>query len=420
MKYVVYLLSLTLLMLAILACGNDAIPEIPNTPDPEEPGDLSFESFETRDTDNTGTPADVQLKFTIKSDLTILKDLHLIAAQNTITLEDALSIPKEQALQLNAQESYIQNLPVSMVDVEGNQLIEGINYNLYVLATFIDDQLTPNLSTAYSMKFSNEAVVITPQLSGEFSGSEDIAIDNQGNLYVNGGSTSVSNIFKVTPVGESSIFSTGFSHPVGIDIDDAGNLYVSNFRNTTINKVGPDGTSITWADDSRLSGGGGIALGNNGTVYNTFWATTSLFNITEGEVGVHCRHPQFDGPIGITYDRTNEQLFVASFNSGKIFRVDDDGTITEVADTPISIGHMAYFNDHFYVTGWKEHQVLKVSADGNIVETYGSGISGTEDGQPGDAKFSQPNGIAVTPDGKYIYVSQGNGKLRKIVNQRVD
>jgi DNA-binding beta-propeller fold protein YncE len=205
---------------------------------------------------------------------------------------------------------------------------------------------------------------------------------------------------------------------VGIALDTEGKIYSSNFNNTTIKKTTPVGVTSNLVTNNLLTGGGGLAFDNDGNLFNTFFSSATLYKITNGVVTEFTTSNLFNGPVGLTYDKVRGELYVASFNSGKILNVAVDGTVTEVADTPATIGHLAYANDHFYVTGWNEHKVYKVSLTGAIVETIGRGTNADLDGPAASAQFSQPNGIAVSPDGRYVFVSQGNGKLRKIIMAR--
>ncbi|MCR9250651.1 MAG: hypothetical protein NXI20_09505 [bacterium] len=425
MKKNLYLLALLLINITILSCNSEDEPSTDPIDDPiqdnlSEPGTFRLGSFTVTDIDNFGDASDISISFEVISLVSELDELTLLVSPNSLSLEDAQAVAADNTLILDPTESYSASLPTTIVDTDGNSITEDQAYNIYLLATFNNDQFTPTLSDPASVTITNETIIITPELTGTFSATEDIAIDSEGNLYINGGSASPSSVFKVTPEGESTILSSAFDNPVGIDVDSEGNVYVSNFGNTNINRIDSDGNSSVLVSDSRLAGGGGIAVANDGAIYNTYWATTNLFRVLNNELTVVCQHSQFNGPVGVTYDKENSILYVASFNTGKIFRVEDDFTITEVADSPLTIGHVAYADGFFYATGWNEHQVQKIAIDGTITETYGTGISGTTNGGISDAQFSRPNGVAVTPDGKYIYVTQGDGKLRKIINARVN
>ena len=59
---------------------------------------------------------------------------------------------------------------------------------------------------------------------------EDMAMDNQGNLYVINGNPGV--LFKVFPDGSVIEHARGFVNPISLAVDKDDNIYVSNNNNT--------------------------------------------------------------------------------------------------------------------------------------------------------------------------------------------
>ncbi|MCB0563517.1 MAG: hypothetical protein KDD01_03995 [Phaeodactylibacter sp.] len=107
-----------------------------------------------------------------------------------------------------------------------------------------------------------------------------IAIDEQDNLYVcNCGGPFANTIRKVTPEGVSTQFAGGniFSCPNGITIDQEGNLYVSNFNNSNVIRVTPEGQASIFAI---------VPGGNNGhlTYFEPF---NTLFINSHGSSSVY-------------------------------------------------------------------------------------------------------------------------------------
>lgn len=406
------LLAATLVGLAFFSCsGNDGGTETPS-------GEFTLSNFELSDTENQGNGSDIVLNYSITSDLSVLKELRLFVSKTTLSQDQATQVSGSGYKTLPATASQELTLDADLKDTDGNLISEATSYQVYLLGVFQNTEIASILSGAVSFTLKNETLVTSMELTGPFNAMEDIAMAGDGTLYVNGGGTSPNNLYKVTPEGVSSILSNELSGAVGIDLDSEGNIYSSNFNNTTIKMTTPAGVTTNLVTDNRLTGGGGLAFDNDGNLFNTFFSSATLYNITDGVVNEFITSNQFNGPVGMTYDKARGELYVASFNSGKIFNVSAAGTVTEVADSPATIGHLAYANDHFYVTGWNEHKVYKVSRTGEIVETIGRGTNADLDGPSASAQFSQPNGIAVSPDGRYVFVSQGNGRLRKIIMAR--
>lgn len=383
-------------------------------------GELRFSNLTVTDLGNAGDASDVFLNYTLGSDLSILKELRFMISPVELSQTQASQVASANYQTLSTTESFQNYLDENLMDTDGNVIREEVTYNLYALALFNDTEIKSILSDPIIFSLENETIVTTPTLSGTFNAMEDITIAQDGTLYANGGGSNPSALYKVTPTGESSILSNQMSHAVGIALDDAGNIYASSFTSAIIKKITPTGEASDFISDNRLSGGGGVAIDNDGNLFNTFFATATLYKFKDGTLEAFTSSSAFNGPVGVTYDKERNKLYVASFNTGKIFHISATGEVTEIADTPATIGHISYANDHFYITGWREHQVYQVSLDGQIIETIGLGVDGQLDGGPDRARFSQPNGIEASADGKYVYVTQGNGKLRKLIMARTN
>lgn len=406
------LITALLIAFTFISCsGDDGGGETPT-------GQFSTGSLALSDTENQGNGSDVRLSYTITSDLSILQEIRLFFSRSALSLDEAIQVAASgyKTISLSASEEI--NLDTSLSDTDGNPVTEDVVYQVYLLGVFQNAEIPSILSTATPFTLKNETLVTTMELTGGFNAMEDVVIASDGTIYVNGGGNSPSNLYKVTAEGVSSILSSELDGAVGIAIGPDGNIYSSNFNNNTIKRITPAGTTTNLITDNRLTGGGGLVFDNDGNLFNAFFSSSTLYKITQGTATEFVSNNLFNGPVGLTYDKVRGELYVASFNSGKIFNVATDGTVTEVADTPATIGHLAYANDHFYVTGWNGHKVYKVSISGQIVETMGTGTNAQRDGVASVAQFSQPNGIDATSDGRYLYVSQGNGTLRKIIMAR--
>ena len=79
-------------------------------------------------------------------------------------------------------------------------------------------------------------------------------------------------------------------------------------------------------------------------------------------------------------------------------------------------GHLTFHEGNLYVVGRSAHKIYKVTLDGKVSVFAGAGIRGKDDGAPDKTRFSLPNDIAVSPDGKFMYVNEvgpisGNSKI---------
>ena len=374
------------------------------------------------DTENNGNSADVLINYNLSgADMSTIKEVRLyFSTQSDIETESLLQVPASNYSLIPVSSALDKTMDANLKDTDGNPVAEGENYTAVLLAIYKDGTIDPLISNSKSITLNNEIFVTSMALSPGFLVSEDIAITSNGTLYINEGFQG-NRLYKVTPDGRSSLFSDAMRGPVGIALDSDENVYTSNFNTTIIKKITPDGAVTDYITNDKLVGGGGLAFDNEGNLFNTFYATKSIFKMNNsGNLETVVTSNTFNGPVGVTYDKTRGKLFVASFDTGKIFYVADNGDVTEIADTDLTIGHLSYANDHFYATGWNQHKVYKIDLEGNIVNRIGSGSNQQLDGNESTAAFSQPNGVEATPDGKYVYVSQGNGNLRKIIMPRTN
>jgi DNA-binding beta-propeller fold protein YncE len=61
-----------------------------------------------------------------------------------------------------------------------------------------------------------------------------------------------------------------------------------------------------------------------------------------------------------------------------------------------------------FVSDAAAHRIRRVAADGTVNTIAGDGVAGFKDGAGGEARFFGQEGLAVTPDGKNLYVADGN------------
>ncbi len=371
------------------------------------------------DTANEGNSTDLKISFDLTGEVSTISSSKLIISKASTTLQASqISALKEDQFEefsaKNTTEIYVSKV---LKDTDGDIIKEDTNYTMH-LALSNTDQTILSPSTK-SFQFKNETIVTT--LVESIEAGEDISLDSDLNLYVNGGGSDQNgqspNIFKVTPEGDVSIFNNEVKQAVGNTFDNEGNLLATLFGTNIIYKITADGTKSEIVNDSRFFGGGGIVSLNDGVILNTFWGARKIFKI-ESDLSISEINIPTNGFIGFTHDKENNIAYLGNFNTGKIFKLEDDYSITEIADTPASIGHFSYANKHFYLTGFEQHKIFIVGLDGTIVEEIGTGVAGSSDGSATTATFQNPNGIEATPDGKIIYVSGGSSKIRKILPKR--
>jgi sugar lactone lactonase YvrE len=131
----------------------------------------------------------------------------------------------------------------------------------------------------------------------------------------------------------------------------------------------------------------------------------------------------FNQPYGIV-QRTDGKLVVADWANSKLRVIGSDGSVTTLGgSTPgFADGGMAgaKFNHpqgltmtasgELYLSDSDNFRVRKISADGSAVTTIaGAGTGGVKDDvNPAAAQFYGLEGLCAAPDGKTIYIADGN------------
>ncbi|MBO6522301.1 MAG: hypothetical protein JJ971_00620 [Balneolaceae bacterium] len=189
-------------------------------------------------------------------------------------------------------------------------------------------------------------------------------------------------------------------------------LYVTNPDNGDVSRFG----SIT-------DGSAGLVQDSEGNFFVSIYGpyqneNNKIYKITSsGESEVYIEGNGIFAPIGLAIDE-NDNLFIANTTSGRIYKVSKEKEITLFAtlgssDGYYATGHLAYYSGKIYASGNHHNKVFVVDADGVVSTLAGTGVAGFKDGDKEVAQFNVPNGIAVSEDGKRLYVLDGGQSTRR-------
>lgn len=258
---------------------------------------------------------------------------------------------------LNGQSLFAQNVTTLITDTENTY--EAIHWH-------------PD-GRIYAADFNNGRVL---QLSLDgtvetlVTGIPNIAgggFDEQGQFYFSGLATG--DVYRLESDGSTTRIANGLNQPTGITALNADTLLVGQYGNNSIAKVAiGTGTVQQW-----VSGGG------------------------------------INGPDAII--RYNDTSFlVANFNNTQIHLVEVTGEVTDFATLPIGgfMGYITLLNNEVFVPAFSGSRVYKIAADGAVSVLAGSGSTGHVDGTGQMAQFTQPNGIAHSPNGDTLLVTDEN------------
>jgi len=309
-----------------------------------------------------------------------------------------------------------------------------------------------------------------PAAAAQFNGPFGIALDGSGNLWV--ADSSNNTVRKLTPGGqvttEAGLGSTSgsnagpaqgtlarFNGPQGLAQDADGNLYVADTGNQIICKVTPDGTVSTLAGTPGQAGADegtpgkfnspqSVAVDGSGTVYVadtnnhllrkiapgggvSLLAGSGYENLTDGSGAL----ADLILPTALAWDGSGNLLFA---DDSVIRKVDPSGNVTSIAGD--TLGDNSGYQDGKPATSalFNSPQGLVVAGDGTvfIADTYNQvirklapdgtvstvagtvGVAGSLDGLTTAARFNQPTGITLDPQGNLYVTDAGSFTLRMI------
>lgn len=248
------------------------------------------------------------------------------------------------------------------------------------------------------------------RLEATFNQPYGLALDNDGNLYV--GDVANHCIRRISVDGQVTTLAGGrkgfadregamamFNHPYGVAVDSKSNVYVADAYNNRIRKVTPDGMASTVAGN-----------GNDGFV--------------DGEA----KGAEFYVPIDIAIDAKGN-ILVGDEGNSSIRKISRDGKVSTLAGNgkfsfADGVGKDAIFNapgaialdstGNLYVADYLNNCIRRVSPSGEVRKIAGDLAKGFADGEPEEARFYYPFGIAVSTTGRVYVGDHYNHRIRVI------
>jgi DNA-binding beta-propeller fold protein YncE len=282
--------------------------------------------------------------------------------------------------------------------------------------------------------------------AAQFDNPTGVALDPSGNLYVP--EYDGSRVRRVTPAGTSSLVTAqpNLVGPFGVVLVSPTQLIVQTDFNDAGVKTDSSGT--LWRID--LPGGAatqlvrglgrprGLAVRSPGTiaVADRLLQTVSLLGSASGQMTPLAGSPGhagfadgrgaaalFHNPLGVTV-MPDGAILIADSDNHAIRKVIADGTVTTFAgdgnagmidgpapgarfDRPIALAADGAGNVYVSDQGGN-HRLRRITPAGMVETVAGDGSPGFRDGPGATAEFFGQEGLALAPDGKILYATDGN------------
>lgn len=236
-----------------------------------------------------------------------------------------------------------------------------------------------------------------------------VSVGPGGEIYVsNFGRT----LWRVSPDGRVETLISSLQGSSGNAVDRRGNVYQASFVDGRIVRITPGGEISSYAAQG-LDGPVGLAVDENGVLYVANCKGNTVSRIPPGgEAELFARSPDFDCPNGLALDGEGH-LIVVSFNNGFVVRVSPDGEARRIAELPEGRNaHIAVARGTLYVTKIEANRIYSVDPEGRFAVFAGSGEPGLADGLLPSATLARPNGIALSSDGRVLWVNNLEGPWR--------
>jgi serine/threonine protein kinase/streptogramin lyase len=248
-----------------------------------------------------------------------------------------------------------------------------------------------------------------------------------------------------------------FWAPFGLAADGQGNVFVADTANDTIRRISPDGTASTFAGQpgrpGNADGAGakagfrnpwGLVADTNGNLYvadlsnDTIRKITSSGKVTTlagraGRTGAQdgaASAARFNAPAALALDATGN-LYVADSANDCIRKISPRGQVTTVAGlasqsgSADGVGPAARFNNpeglavdpqgNLFVADTDNDTIRRIAPDGTVTTLVGqAGLTGAADGGGSAARLNHPTGLALDTDGALLITDANNQVIRKL------
>ena len=400
MQYLLRMLSLSALVLTA-ACGDDSpvTPQDDGDPPPVAPN-LTPRSLRVLDVGNANSAADLLITFVKAADHAQVREYRVVATTaGTLDLTTALSLP---AARYRVAETVGDSARLNLAGLlasDGTAITEGQALSIHGLAVGPNTEFPGELTTAATITLANEATVFTfaPPIA---SGTGGISVDEDGSILM---ADFVGSVYRVQPDGTQELVSTDHQTPSGNLPWGGGAFLQANYTGGSIDLVAADGSKSVWAEG--LTGPVGMTRAANGDVLVVNCDINRISRIAaDGTQTIFSESNRLACPNSIATDGA-DNFYVVNFADGAVLKFDSEANVSTLSTIEgFGNGHIIYRDGTLYVTARNALQIYRVDpAGGGALPISGTGGYGAGDGPARAATLARPNGIAISPDGRFLY-----------------
>jgi len=242
-----------------------------------------------------------------------------------------------------------------------------------------------------------------------------LAVDEEGTLFV---SNFGPNVWSITPEGKVTEIAGDFVQASGNTIGPDGTLLQADFQRKAIYAIDPVSKESSPIVTDGLESPVGLVADEDWNLYVCDCNANAVLRVSpEGTVTTLASGALFACPNGITRDAEGN-LFVVNFANDLLVKIDPQGQATSLLSVGTGGGnaHLALAGRELFVTKIKTNELFAVDLDEGAKPSArlvaGSGKAEIVDGDGIEASLKRPNGLAVDPTGKILYMNNIVGTWR--------
>ncbi|MCB9760344.1 MAG: hypothetical protein H6739_10950 [Alphaproteobacteria bacterium] len=258
--------------------------------------------------------------------------------------------------------------------------------------------------------WSRAVVAEVTTLTTDLDGADGLVRAADGGFYVT--EPQQGRVKRVALDGTVTPWVEGLLEGYGASLAPDGALLVAEWGRQRVARIAPDGEVTSYYDlGGRV---GNVYVDPEGAVLVPWFYGSKVEQVTaEGVATTIAQSVEFNGLHGVMVGYDGD-LFFANHIDGKIFRADGAGGVTLFAQLPDRFGNLLFFEGALYATGWGDHTLYRIDAEGALEALAGADEPDTVDGDAETARFENPNGLVGDAEAHVLYVSQTAGAVRVV------